>query len=286
MNKDNIKKYLKYLPFMILICLASFIFVSAFDYKDDGYLKVVFLDVSQGDSIFIETPNKKQILIDGGPDSKVLSSLSKVMPFADRSLDMIIVTHEDKDHIGGVPLIMDNYDVEYFLTTTKNNSKSSLDLKDKFKSKNIKEIIIKNKKRILLDKDIYLDIIYPNKDVSDLETNESSIVCKLVYKNNSFMFMGDANLYVENVLLWEESIDVIDADILKLGHHGSKSSSSLLWLEKVSPDFAIISAGKDNSYGHPNKEVLDRLDKLKIPYLITYDMGNIMFRSDGQNITL
>lgn len=286
MNQSNIKKYLKYGPLVLLVFLTIFALIIFLQKRENDYLKVVFLDVSQGDAIFIETPNKKQILIDGGPDSKVLSSLSKVMPFADRSIDMVILTHEDSDHIGGLPVVFDNYNVNYFLMTNNAPSKSVLNLREKVYDKKINEVIIKNKKRIILDKDIYLDIIFPNRDVANSESNESSIVCRLVHGNNSFMFMGDANLYVENILLWEESASYLDSDVLKLGHHGSKSSSSLLWLERVSPDFAIISAKKDNRYGHPSKEVLERLNKLKIPYLTTYDMGNIIFKSDGQNIIL
>ncbi len=180
---------------------------------------------------------------------------------------------------------MDNYEVNNLIKTKQeSSSKSAILLADKIKDKNINKITVQNKKRIILDDNIYLDILFPNMDISSLEGNETSIVSKLIYGSNSFMFMGDADLYIENILLRNESEGVIDSDILKLGHHGSKTSSSFLWLSYVSPDIAIIEAGKDNRYGHPHKETLSRLKNLNIPYLSTCDVGNIVFLSDGKDI--
>lgn len=279
------KKYFKFIPIIILAIISVYVYSSFFDHKEYPYLKVVFLDVGQGDAIFIETKDNKQILIDSGPDSKVLSGLQNVMPFADRSLDLVIITHHDNDHIGGLPIIMDNYKIDNLIETDEKSSSSKVLLLDKkIINKNINEIFISKKKRILLGEDIYLDILFPNNGISKLEGNDTSIVCRLIYGDKSFMFMGDAPLYTENSLLYNESLSSIDSDVLKLGHHGSRTSSSLLWLEKVSPDFAIISAGKNNKYGHPHKEVLDRLNKLNIPYFATYDIGNITFLSDGKSI--
>mgnify|MGYP001768483179 CR=1 FL=1 len=98
------------------------------------------------------------------------------------------------------------------------------------------------------------------------------------------MFTGDAGVYAENLIMWNEQEDNLDVDVLKLGHHGARSSSSLLWLEKTNPELAIISAGKNNSYGHPHEEVLDRLENLKIPFLSTADIGTILIKSDGQKL--
>lgn len=254
--------------------------------KND-YLKVVFLDVGQGDAIYIESPNGKQILIDGGPDAKLLSSLSKIMPFADRSIDMVMFTHPDMDHIGGLPVLLDNYTVSNII---ENGSFSDSDvytsLEEKIKSNKINKIIAKKGTRIVLDKEknIFVDILFPDRDPNTLESNDASIVAKLIYGDTSFMFTGDASIYTENQLWWNEQDTTLDSDVLKLGHHGAKTSSSILWLMKVTPDIAIISSGKNNRYGHPNKEVLDRLDDLEIPYLKTSDEGNIIFKSDGVKI--
>lgn len=284
---ERVKKYLPYILLIILIILTVSVWYFIFQYKNNGYLKVVFLDVGQGDAIYIEAPNGRQILVDGGPDAKLLSSLSKVMPFADRSLDMIVATHPDSDHIGGFPLLLDNYKVRSILENgSKGDSKVSTSLEEKVVKKKINKIIAKRGMHIVLDdkRNIYFDILFPDRDVINLESNEASIVGKLVYGENSFMLTGDASLYTENLIEWNENNKTLDADVLKLGHHGSRTSSSVLWLKRVTPEVAIISVDKGNKYGHPHKELLDRLSFLKIPFLSTADLGNIIFESDGRKL--
>lgn len=282
------KKYLPYIPvvsiFLMVFIIWYFVFVSS---KGSDYLKVVFLDVGQGDSIYIEAPNGRQILIDGGPDAKLLSSLAKVMPFADRSIDMIIATHNDLDHIGGFPILLDNYKVTNIIENGANSdSKIFSSLEEKVSKNKINRIISRRGMHIILDEEenIYFDILFPDRDVSNMDSNDSSIVGKLVYGENSFMLTGDATLYTENLIEWNEKENILDSDVLKLGHHGSRTSSSILWLEKVSPQITIISADKNNRYGHPHKEVLDRLSTLHIPFLSTAEIGNIIFKSDGVNL--
>jgi beta-lactamase superfamily II metal-dependent hydrolase len=250
-------------------------------------LEVVFLDVGQGDSIYIEAPNGKQMLVDGGPDAKLLSSLAKVMPFADRSIDMVVETHPDTDHIGGLPQLLDNYKVTNILENgATSDSKTFSALEEKISEDKINKIIARRGMRIVLDaeKNIYFDILFPDRDVSNLDSNDGSIVGKLVYGNSSFMLTGDATLYTENQIEWNENEDTLKSDVLKLGHHGSRTSSSILWLEKVNPKVAIVSAGKDNKYGHPHQETLDRLSSLYIPFLSTAEIGNIIFKSDGTKL--
>lgn len=278
----------KYLPYILLISLLILtIGIWFFIYKNNNhndYLKVVFLDVGQGDSIYIEAPNKKQILIDGGPDAKLLSSLAQVIPFADRSIDMIVATHPDMDHIGGFPLLIDNYKITSIIENgVTSDTKISSSLEEKILKNKIKKIIARRGMRIILDekKNIYLDILFPDRDISDLDSNDGSIVAKLIYGDNSFMFTGDATIYTENLIEWNEKGDTLQSDVLKLAHHGARTSSSTLWLEKVDPEVAIVSAGKNNSYGHPHQELLDRLSSLHIPFLNTAEKGNIIFKSDG-----
>ena len=278
----------KYLPHILLIFLFIFtISIWFFLYKSNNqndYLKVVFLNVGQGDAIYIEAPNGKQMLIDGGPDAKLLSSLAEVMPFADRSIDMIIATHPDMDHIGGFPLLIDNYKITSIIENGAiSDSKIFSSLEEKISKKKINKIIARRGMHIIIDekKNIYLDIIFPDHDISNLDSNDGSIVTKLIYGDNSFMFTGDASIYTENLIEWNEKEITLQSDVLKLGHHGSRTSSSILWLEKVNPEVAIISAGKNNKYGHPHKEILERLSTLHIPYLSTYEKGNIIFKSDG-----
>jgi competence protein ComEC len=279
-----LKKYLPYILVISLFVIGFAVLYFTFKSSNSPYLKVVFLDVGQGDAIYIEAPNGRQVLIDGGPDAKLLSSLAKVMPFADRSIDMLIATHPDMDHIGGFPLLLDNYKVTSIIENgLVSGTEVYESLEGKVVKKKINKIIAHRGMHIVLDdkKNIYIDILYPDRDVSGFESNEGSIVGKLVYGESSFLFTGDASLYTENLIEWNEKDTTLQSDVLKLGHHGSRTSSSILWLEKVNPEVAIISVDKNNKYGHPHPELLDRLSSLKIPFLITYEKGNIIFKTDG-----
>ena len=284
---EKLKKYLPYFLILIIFTVAIYVWFAVLSNKNPKMLKVAFLDVGQGDAIYIETPNKKQVLIDGGKDSKLIYSLSKVMPFGDRSIDLLIITHRDMDHVGGLPILLEGYHVDRVIDNgAKGETEVSNSIDEKINKRSIKKEIAKDNLRIVLDvkRNIYLDIIYPNKDVSRLESNEGSIVAKLVYGENSFLFTGDAGVYAENMIMWEEDEEDLNIDVLKLGHHGARSATSLLWLERTTPEVAIVSAGKNNSYGHPHKEVLERLESLKIPILSTIDSGTILIKSDGQKL--
>lgn len=255
--------------------------------QDGAYLKVAFLDVGQGDAIYIEAPNGKQVLVDGGPDSRVLSVLSSAMPLFDRSIDMVIATHADADHIGGLPSVIDNYQVSNILENGYvGETKIYKKLEEKIIEKNIPKDIAKKGMHIILDEkeNIYLDILFPDRDVSKMKTNDGSIVSRLVYGHQSVMLTGDATLYTENIILQNENSTDLKSSILKLGHHGSHTSSSIAWLSAISPSYAIISAGLDNKYGHPHKDILSRLEDLQIPYLSTFKDGSIVFYTDGISI--
>lgn len=284
----KIKKYLPYILVAILFLFAFFIWYLVYKEKNKtNYLTVAFLDVGQGDSIYIEAPNGKQMLIDGGPDGEVLGRLGELMPFSDRTIDIILETHPDMDHIGGLPFVLDNYRVSSIIENgVPSNTEVYQNLENKILKKKIKKIIANSGMRIILDeeKNIYFDILFPDRDISEMESNDGSVVGKLSYGEKSFMFMGDATIYTENIIGWGKSSGVLDSDILKLGHHGSRTSSSVLWLEEVDPEIAIISVDKNNRYGHPHKEVLDRLDTLGIKYLNTYEKGNIIFKTDGMEL--
>lgn len=247
-------------------------------------MKVAFLDIGQGDSIFIQAPNGKQMLVDGGRGGLVLAELGKVMPFADRSIDVVIGTHPDADHIGGLVDVLDKYSVENIIEPgSTSKSKIYQTLENKIDEKKIAHILGRAGQRIILDKEknVYFEILYPDvENVSHLETNDASIVGKLVYGNTSVMLTGDSPISKELHLV-NTNPKILDVDILKLGHHGSRTSSSIQFLQATSPHLSIISAGLNNSYGHPHKEVLDKLKILNIPYLATYKGGTIICQSDA-----
>jgi competence protein ComEC len=188
------------------------------------------------------------------------------------------------DHIGGLPMLLEGYRVNKVIDNgIKDETEISKSVDKKIQNRSIEREVGQKGIRVTLDRknNIYLDIIYPNKDISNIDSNDGSIVVKLIHGENSFLFTGDAGIYAESLIMWEESEEGLNIDVLKLGHHGARSSSSQLWLEKTSPELAIISAGKNNSYGHPHKETLERLTNLKIPFLSTAELGTILIKSNG-----
>lgn len=278
------KKYFSYILIFFLFVVGFLLLYFSYLNQNQAYLKVIFFDIGQGDAIYIEAPNGKQMLIDGGAGNNILPNLIKIMPPFDRSIDVVVVTNPDLDHIGGLVSILKNYEVGFILEPG-TNPKTIIyeNLQKEIIDNNVNKKIVRRGDRIVLDQkeNIYLDILFPDQDVSNWENNDGSMVGKLVYDNISFMFMGDATKYTENLIIWNEKEEVLQADVLKLGHHGSHTSSSLLWLEKVKPRIAIISAEENNRYGHPHQDVLENLKSLSIPYLTTYEEGNIIFETDG-----
>ncbi len=241
-------------------------------------LKVYFLDVGQGDAIFIETQDRKQILIDGGPDNKVVQELSEVMPFWDRTIDLIILTHPDRDHIGGLPEVLKRFEVKGIVETGVQCEKAECviwkDLKEK---ENATVILAELGDSIILDEDTKILIFNPFESMAGekiSKVNNTSVVAKLIYGNHSILLTGDIEKQIEEKLVLA-GID-IDSDYLKIPHHGSKTSTTEEFLDRVSPEIAFISLGLNNSYGHPHDEVIDRLEKRNIKYYRTDELGTIL----------
>lgn len=280
---DNLKKNIRFYLVGILLIVNIFIW-SVISEQESNQLIVAFLDVGQGDSIFIEAPNGNQILIDAGSNKSVLRQLSKVMPFYDRSIDIVLATHPDKDHIGGIPDILQRYKIDLILESGNTSDSGTFkELLRLIELNNIKQIEAKRGMVVVLDNDVHLRILFPDRDVVDLESNTASIIAQLIYKDVEFMLTGDSPKAIEEYLVMLDG-EGLQSDVLKAGHHGSKTSSSLAFLDYVSPKYAIISAGKDNSYGHPHKEVVDSLKQFGASISSTQDKGMIVFETDGKNL--
>ncbi|HEY4518338.1 MAG TPA: MBL fold metallo-hydrolase [Candidatus Paceibacterota bacterium] len=253
-----------------------------------GLLTVSFLDVGQGDAILIDGPSGIQVLIDGGRGKKVLSELGEVLPFYDRSIDVIIATHPDQDHMEGLIGVPERYDnllfIEPDLTTDK---PFQIKLRELVKAKGVQELFAQAGQSIALGDGATLTILFPDLDVSNWQdiTNNASVVALLEYGQTSFLFTGDSPSAIESRLVKELS-GVLDVDVLKVGHHGSRTSSSQAFIDATSPEFAIISAGKDNSYGHPHGEVIERLRVVGANILSTAEVGRITIKSDGTSLKL
>jgi competence protein ComEC len=250
-----------------------------------GVLTVAFLDIGQGDAIFIESPRGAQLLIDGGPDRAVLRALGGVMPMYDRSIDVALATHPDADHIGGLPDVLNAFKVGAVIENGSASETATFRAFERASDSEpgAKHILATRGMRIALDEVTTLTILFPDRDISTAESNDGSIVARLDYGTTSFLFTGDSPQSVEKYLVFLDSAS-LDVDVLKAGHHGSKTSTSPEFLAATSPDYAIISAGKDNKYGHPHQQVLDALTKANIETLRTDEVGTIVFESDGTRL--
>lgn len=271
----------------IFLLLFSVIFIFYLDWQSSrSNLTFAMFDVGQGEALFIESPSGVQILIDAGPPRKILSKLSQVMSPFDRYIDAIIITNPDQDHIGGFLDILKIYKVgKVFESGTVNNSKTYQNLIKEIENKKIPRFLLRKGMKLHLGSDVVLDILFPDRDVSAWTTNDGSIVAKLTYGNTKIMLTGDATLKTEKIILSGDSLVELQSTILKVGHHGSITSTSNSFLKVISPSYAFISNGKNNKYGHPHKEVLNSLSLFGVEIFRTDLLGSIIMKSDGRNET-
>ncbi len=262
-------------------------------------LTVAFLDIGQGDAIFIEAPNGNQVIVDGGPNAKILPELGALMPWYDKSIDMIIITNPDKDHIAGFVDVLKRYDVSYLVESgTENKSLVNNEVHELADSEEVEKIIARRGIEIVLDPSagVVLTVLFPDRDVSKEKTNDGSIIMRLTYGETEVLLTGDAPSTVEKHLLSiQDSLQGtasttvslspnlnLESDILKVGHHGSKTSTAPEFVKAVAPQFAVISSGKENKYGHPTEEVLGILGSFPLEVLRTDQLGTIVMKSNGK----
>ncbi len=270
-----------------LLVIIFFLIGYAVDSQIDRQnLEVCFLDIGQGDSILIKTPYEQNILIDGGPNNSVLSQLGRNLAFFDKEIDLMILTHPHSDHVVGLVEVLRRYNVEKVLMTgVLHTSPDYLAFLEEIKERGIKTELVNSQRDIILGDDLILQILYPWQDLSGQKVenlNNSSIVAKLIYKNNSFLLTGDAEIEVEEELV--QSQTDLSAQVLKVGHHGSKSSTSQEFLDKVKPQYVVIQSGADNNFGHPHLRTISRLEQNGIEILRNDQSGAIIFVSDANNL--
>lgn len=281
-----LRAYAKWLFALLLLIFSICVWSAALSgvSKTNGVLTFAILDIGQGDSLYIESPTGVQVVIDAGPDSSVLTQLPKVMPLLDRSLDAVIETHPDSDHIGGFADILSRYSVGAFIEPgIAKNNQTVKSLETQIDTKYIARYIARRGMTLDLGGGAYLRVLYPDHDVSrlsDSKVNDGCIVAQLVYKDTSVLLECDAPASVESRLLTISTNTELKSDILKVSHHGSKYSSTDAFIQAVSPSVAVISVG-ENNYGHPTQQTLNTLARHDAQVLRTDKEGNIIFHSDG-----
>ena len=272
------------MPHWIPIAALVAINILIFSIPAQAGFSVSFLDVGQGDAILIQGPTGVQVLVDGGPDPSVLRELGSMLPFFDRTIDAVVATHPDKDHIAGLVDVLERYEVATFIESgIPSDTAPALALQAALGAEGAERVLARRGMRLVLGKGAYADILFPDRDVSGVETNTGSIVMRVVYGDTSIMLTGDSPQAIEKYLV---SLGGLESDILKAGHHGSKTSSSEEFITQVRPAYTIFSRGCDNSYGHPHPEVVERFNALKIKILDTCAEGTITFISDGKTLSV
>ncbi len=274
-----------------------------------GNLRVIFCDVGQGDSILIAKGNI-QVLIDGGPDKKVLNCLGKYVAFWDRKIEFVVLTHPQADHMNGLIDVVSRYRVDQFVTgSVGNDTAGFLELKRELETRKIQVSNLYSGDRINIGrgstKKIQLEVVWPDREWvrshvgSNLETSQTdpsgirvlglrsdgtdlnsySVGLELIYGEFNALFTGDADTQIENEIIGEGYLN--DIEVLKVPHHGSKTGMSGNLLESVKPELAVISVGKNNRYGHPREEAIKLIRDLGIEIKRTDLDGDVVVETDG-----
>jgi len=262
---------MKYLSsiFLVLIGFNVFIWYWVFTGGVSNNLNLYFLDVGQGDSELVKLPGNVKMLIDGGPDKKVLSSLANVLPPTDRYIDFIVLSHPQLDHFSGLIPVLERYKVGAFVYNGEDGKDAAWkELINIIKDKNVPIIVLRGGDSINY-KDNKLAFLSPDGEINkSSELNDTALVSELVSGGIKTLFTADVGFDVENFLVKKYDLDV---DILKVGHHGSKYSTGTDFLKQITPNISIIEVGK-NTYGHPTKETLNKL----------LGIGSSIYRNDEQ----
>lgn len=283
--KDFLASYGKVLICGLLLCLvllsANLTVSSIFQHK----LEVSFLDIGQGDAIFITTPSGKQMLIDGGPTQKILEQISRHISYFDRSIDVMIATHPDADHVTGLIPILEKFKVDTIvLSPSTGHTGIYADVKKHIEDEGANVHIGKVGDVIDFGDGVIVKILYPSKNYAPKkdDTNDASVSVVIIYGDESVLLTGDLPGTEEGELMRAGLPKNIT--VYKAGHHGSKYSSGEQLLSYSKPEYSVISAGKNNKYGHPNSEALERLQKYSKEILSTIDKGAITFMMDGKSL--
>jgi len=253
--------------------------------QPSNFLAVHFLDVGQGDAILIQTPDGFEVLIDGGASSAVVQQLAAQQSWADRLIDVMIATHPDTDHVGGLNDVLERYQVDLIVQTeADSDSPAAAAFSSAATDENATIQYARAGQVIHIGASTTIEVLAPLSDTTSWRANSASVIVRLVYGDAAFMLTGDAPAAIEEYLVDAYAEEQLQANVLKLGHHGSQTSTSDLFLDAVQPQYAVVSAGLDNRYGHPAQSVMQRVFARNITTYHTGLDGTVSFYSDGTHV--
>lgn len=275
---------------LFLSVLNLIIWLRVFGLSRAAPLKVTFFDIGQGSSVFVQPGPSHKILIDGGPGKKILEKLAEEMILEQKNIDLVILSHPEKDHAQGLIYVLDHYQVNHLVWTGVKGEgvlfqewKNRLEQSSAQKRTASKGLKIYTAGPETTEPRTWIEVLSPLENLKEVKPenlNDSSLVVKIHSGRTSFLFPGDISTSQE------EKLENTFCDILQTAHHGSKASTGLEFLNKTQPLAAVVQAGRDNMHGHPHQEVLDRLDQAGVTTLITAVDGDVIVLSDGENLVI
>lgn len=269
---------------LLTICLAAVFLISQLiRSQPDGKLHLYFCDVGQGDGMYLRTPNGTDVLIDGGPDEKILQCLSdKMLPFDDR-IEIIFLTHKQSDHLTGLLAVLEKYRVGELIDSVDNHENKLTQIWEKIiKTSGVKRTVAMDDQVVMTKDGVVFDLLWPPQDYFSSQPNAFSTNVKLSFYHFTGLFTGDLGFNEQNILLNKKRLQITDLTVLKIPHHGSNKDLHKEFIQAVSPEVSVISVGK-NSYGHPGKDVLQFLKSLSSKVYRTDQNGTIEIITDGRN---
>lgn len=271
---------------VMAVLLAANAFIWYVVWREDrrGILTLTVLDVGQGDAIFIDAPSGNQMLIDAGPpDDAVVSSLGRGMPFYDRSIDLVALSHPHLDHYGGLPSVFERFRVDGFVTSgTVTDTPDFSQFERVVERASLVPIPLVAGTRIDLGLGAVLEVLAPQIVLPAASPHEGMLVMRLVYGDTSVFLTGDMERPLERYLVAGQGKQGLHSNVLKVGHHGSYTSSDELFLAAVDATYGVISVGAHNRYGHPKQVTLDTLERFKLTTYRTDQNGSVRVTSDGR----
>lgn len=252
-----------------------------------GFLRVIFLNIGQGDAILIEAPTGERVLVDGGPDDSVLVEIGRVMPFFERRIDAIVLTHPHADHVNGLVAVLRRYDVRQVVLTGVSYHEAAYEAFLEMATAKDVELIFVNGDFDLRLGGVVIDVLYPFDSIEGekfANINNSSIVMRLLYGGFSLFLAGDGEVEVEEELV-SAGYD-LSSDVMKASHHGSKTANSLDLISRLDADAVVISCGVDNSFNHPHIEAMRNFRMENLEIFRTDIDGAVEIVSDGKSYSI